>query len=636
MSVAAMRPPPAQPVFGRPSSSNNETGAFSAGPRQSLFGQSASRKSYLPNATPARPSQPLFAPTPGGVNNSGMNNEFARRSSVFSANNRPSAAGPMGAGAFQTRESFFATAPLPAGVPTDPRRLRDASVRAQMASELMDYLTRNNFELETSIGLTGKTLTSPTQKEFASLFKWLYNRIDPAYRFQKNLDAEIPPLLKQLRYPFEKSITKSQIAAVGGNNWHTFLGLLHWIMGLAQMMDAFAVGRYDSASLAVGADLKGDRIIFEFLSDAYKAWLSVDNETTDEEAELAVQPYADRMAARFREINSDHVADVKMLEAEKESLVQQIARFEEAVQRGASLDGKLDLIKSDLAKFEDWITKSEQRTRKAADKIAVLEEEISKVDEEIAVAERERGEHQAALTRMGITIGDLDRMTAELDRLEKAKAAMSARLDEARQRCAEREAEAARKLDDLERTVDAYNAQAYRTGLIPSTAPNAKNQNFELKLKLSAQDSENADLLGSLDASVSDPAARLLISAASGPNRSILSLDVNNVVKSNILALRREIGERRNRALEEDMKNHSLLDKVMEAMDDKQAEVEGLGHRIRAAEDEHRKTKETSTTQRMQVDAQVEKLEGDIARMRAGQVESLQVLEQKEMDVSME
>jgi hypothetical protein len=38
----------------------------------------------------------------------------------------------------------------------------------------------------------------------------------------------------------------------------------------------------------------------------------------------------------------------------------------------------------------------------------------------------------------------------------------------------------------------------------------------------------------------------------------------------------------------------------------------------------------------MQSDAQVEKLEADIARMRAGQVESLQVLEQKEMDVNME
>ena len=69
--------------------------------------------------------------------------------------------------------------------------------------------------------------------------------IDPAYRFLKNLDSEIPTLLKQMRYPYEKNITKSQIAAVGGNNWHTFLGMLHWIMQLAAVMDAYQAGKYD-------------------------------------------------------------------------------------------------------------------------------------------------------------------------------------------------------------------------------------------------------------------------------------------------------------------------------------------------------------------------------------------------------
>ena len=106
------------------------------------------------------------------------------------------------------------------------------------------------------MSLASKSLTSPTQKEFNAMFKWLYNRIDPAYRFQKNIDAEIPPLLKQMRYPFEKSITKSQIAAVGGNNWHIFLGLLHWIMHLAMIMESFGQGRYDEASLEAGAPVR--------------------------------------------------------------------------------------------------------------------------------------------------------------------------------------------------------------------------------------------------------------------------------------------------------------------------------------------------------------------------------------------
>ena len=74
----------------------------------------------------------------------------------------------------------------------------------------------------------------------------------------------------------------------------------------------------------------------------------------------------------------------------------------------------------------------------------------------------------------------------------------------------------------------------------------------------------------------------------------LLNLDLKGTVKNNISALRKEVSERRTRALEEDMQNHDFLDNVREAMDEKQAEVEGLGHRIRAAEEEFEKTKEVS------------------------------------------
>ena len=129
---------------------------------------------------------------------------------------RPSAGfGPAG------HQSFFATAPPMNGIPADPRRLRDRNTQAVMGQELMEFLTQRNFEMEAKHTLTHKTLTSPTQKDFDKVFQFLYHQIDPAYRFQKSSDAEVPPLLKQMRYPFEKNISKSQLAAVGGNNWST-------------------------------------------------------------------------------------------------------------------------------------------------------------------------------------------------------------------------------------------------------------------------------------------------------------------------------------------------------------------------------------------------------------------------------
>ena len=71
---------------------------------------------------------------------------------------------------------------------------------------------------------------------------------------------------------------KSQISAVGGNNWYIFLGLLHWMMQLAKMMEQYSTGIYDDASQDAGYDVHGDRIMWDFLADAYRAWGQAEDE----------------------------------------------------------------------------------------------------------------------------------------------------------------------------------------------------------------------------------------------------------------------------------------------------------------------------------------------------------------------
>jgi kinetochore protein NDC80 len=585
----------------------------------------SSRKSLMPLATPARGMG-------AGMQTPGAETMLGRRSSVFSG--RPSTMMGTGGGGMtggmMNRESFFSTAPVAGGVAVDPRRLRDASVRGQMANELQDYLQRNNYELETGMGLTGKTMTSPTQKEFAAMFKWLYNRIDPSYRFQKNLDVEIPPLLKQLRYPFEKSITRSQIAAVGGNNWHTFLGLLHWLMQLAVMMDAYNTGNYDYATMEAGHDVKSDRIIYRFMTEGYSAWLSVDDSAPDDEADKVVKMFVDRMADDFREVNKDLVADVDMLEAEKKSLEEQIEKLEQDAEYGQKLDEKADVINSDIAKYSAWIDKVEQKKKRNEEKISTLNDDINKLEGDLTNAEREKREYQDALSKQGITIQDLDRMTSEMERLEKSKAAILTRADEVRARLTEREMEASRKLDELERMVANYNSLAYKIGLVPSTGPNAKGQDFELVL--TTNPSPDFDLSQS-----QEPAMRLLKDSTNGyMPYQLLNLDLNNSLRPFISSLRKEISDRQDRALEEHLKNHSLLDRVSEAVDDKQAEVEGLRHKIRAAEEEYDKTKDNTTTQKMHLDAQIERMEKELAKLRQGLTESIQMVEQREINTNLE
>jgi kinetochore protein NDC80 len=626
MSLAPGRP--SQPLFQRSSSGTNLADGFQSVHRNStsnVFGASSGRKSFAPGAgasvfqTPAPPSS---APN--------FEQSAQRRSSVFKsrASHGPGAAG--------VKQSFFQQTPMSANPPTDPRRLKDAATRSHMAQELLEFLTHNNFEMESKHVLSNKAMTSPTQKDFNNMFQWLYNRIDPSYRFLKSIDQEVPVLLKQMRYPFEKSIMKSQIGAVGGNNWYTFLGLLHWMMQLARLMQAYEAGTYDDACFDAGYDVSGDRIIFDFLSDAYSTWLSADEaEEDDQEAQARlIQPHVNAMATKFDSANAQHHEQVKLLEAEHKYLQDQIEELGKSGPRIQVLEEHIRLLEEDRVKFENYNTSMDGKVTKYTDRCSLLEKSIEEIEAELEISEKEQHELQAIIDGRGMTIADIDRMANEKDRLDTALQATSSRLEDSKKRVAEKELGASRKLDELEQTIERYNNLGYQIGVIPSTAVNAKNQEYELILTITDSPNFSGSQMGT---SSQDSSDRLLHDSGTGYSpHHLLNLDLRGTVKANILTLRKEIAERRNVALEADMNNHDLLDKIKEAMDDKQAEVEALGHRVAQAEEELEKLREITNTQKSQSDAQIERMEKELSRMRSGLGESVQLMVQREMAVNIE
>ncbi|KAI9762121.1 MAG: peroxisomal membrane protein pex14 [Chaenotheca gracillima] len=605
-------------------------------PNQPVFQRSSSGQN-LPEmgmSTLKRTSSQVFQSSSGpksygfGLQNQSSSQQSAqqRRSSVYS---RPSSMGPMG------HQSFFQQGPVPAGVPRDPRPLKDRAYQARIGRELLEYLTHYGFEMEMKHSLTENAMRSPTQKDFNYMFQWLYHRIDPSYRFIRNMDQEVPPILKQLRYPFEKSITKSQIAAVGGQNWSTFLGMLHWMMGLAMMLDRYDMGAYDDACAESGVDVSGDRIIFQFLSNAYRDWLQVEDDDEEDNADQALAPHIQAMAAEFNRSNGKYQEELQVLEAEHKALQDQIEQAEKAVPDIAKLDKHCKILEDDKGKFESYNNSMDTKAERYESRVKFLMEEIEKIDAELQEAEQEKATLQESVDRQGITVQDIDRMNSERERLQKSVETTAARLEETKRRVAEKELEAGKKLDEVERMVEKYNSLCYQIGLIPSTAPNAKGQNYELIVSTnegpkfsSSQQRGNSPL---------DTNDRLLADATSGYQpHHLLNLDLRGAVKSNLIGMRKEINERRGVAIDADMKTHELLDKIKEAIDDKKAEVEALGHRVRAAEEEFEKTKEVTSTQKLASDAQIEKMGKELSKMRAGLTESVQLMEQREMNTNIE
>ena len=559
MSLAPSRPP--QPSFQRSSGSgqnmhdlnNRSTIGGSAAHRMSMAG--GGRTSYMPGGmTPRAQPTPLTAQS--------MN----RRSSVYS---RPSTNTHM------PHQSFFNQAPVSAGAPQDKRAVRDRGVQNRLAGEIEEYLTRNGFSMETHHPLTPNSLKNPTGKDFNFIFQWLYRRIDPAYQFQKSIDNEVPLILKQLRYPYANSITKSQLAAVGGNNWGQLLAMLHWLMQLAVMIQNYTEDRYDYACAEEGVDVSGDRIIFRFLSGAYQTWLACppSENDDDDEAEKLIQPHIDAMAAEFEHGNSQYAEELKVLEAENQALKKQIAELERTAPDLAKQEEHYGILKSDITKFKEYNDTYGEKVKRQESRNVTLQKEVEDWERQLQETIDEKVQFQQAVDRQGISITDIDRMNGERERLQSGLAAVRERLDDINSKIKEQETEAGEKLLVLEDLVRQFNSLCYDVGF--------RDEQFELMLKLNESDSlQQGDQL---------------LDGESGyhPSR-LMNLDLKVTIKNQIAALRKDINKKRNEGKDRDEDARRVLFELSEAIDDKRHEVEALEHKVRSAEEEFEKTRDVS------------------------------------------
>jgi len=125
---------------------------------------------------------------------------------------------------------------------TTPGRLQvtQADKPKQDPRPLKQHLTRYTHEIASFLAARQCPIElRPTGPAFQTVFKFLINLSDPAVRFQpgtttgKAWEEEFFTSLSVVGYPFERSISKSHLQAVGSTStWANFVGLLHWLITL--------------------------------------------------------------------------------------------------------------------------------------------------------------------------------------------------------------------------------------------------------------------------------------------------------------------------------------------------------------------------------------------------------------------
>lgn len=114
----------------------------------------------------------------------------------------------------------------------DPRPLRDKVFQSNCMRNVNEYLISVRYPLP----LTAKTLTSPTAKEFQSIFKFLVNDlVDPGAAWGKKFEDDTLSILKDLKYPGMDSVSKTALTAPGApQSWPNMLAMLNWLVDLCK------------------------------------------------------------------------------------------------------------------------------------------------------------------------------------------------------------------------------------------------------------------------------------------------------------------------------------------------------------------------------------------------------------------
>ncbi|KAA8914275.1 HEC/Ndc80p family-domain-containing protein [Sphaerosporella brunnea] len=573
MSMAPPRTGGVGGLLGRPSMGGTigESGSLTA-KRNSV------RKSFLPG------SQPPPSTT--------------RRSSQYG---RASMAGQSGASFFTTTKN---------SVQKDPRPLKDTNFKRKMQAEIQEYLLENNFEMEMKYTLGINALVSPTQKDFYQIFQWLYMRLDPNYQFAPTKpEAEVMPLLQYLRYPYSSVITKTQLTAVGSaNTWPTMLGMLYWMVGLAQVTDQYRSGDLDRIAEDEGHGIGTARIVFNYMAKCYNAWL---NEIDDHEE------FEQEMLQAFDERDAGLNDQLKTLQEENQAYKAELQKLTVEMQPLQQAKEQRSVLEVDIKKFAQYIELLENKSIKLKDQIEKVRQEVEASSQELEKAKNEEAILQAQVDAQGLSPADIDRMNTEREKLNQGIQQVASKLEESQRKLDEQELGAAQELDTLEHAVSRYNQLAYAIGITPASAPHAKGRDFELQILPLVRD-------------VEDESNKLLLDSRTGYQPAqVLNADIRNFIKPFLENLRRDVGTDIHNTMDDSIKMSEYIDRIAEALADKKDELETLEAKVQGANNEYQELKETMQEEINISNSEMEKQAANLKAMRVGMNKGRLEAEQK-------
>lgn len=478
----------------------------------------------------------------------------------------------------------------------DQRPLRDKNYQTLIQQEIYDFLLANKFELEMNHPLTFKTLKQPTQKDFVVIFQFLYNKIDPYYRFTKSIETEVFLLLKILNYPYLDGINRSQISAVGGQNWPNFLGMLYWLVKLN-----LSVLNLNSKVDLISPDDEFDKIFINYITQSYRAFIDERDDYSE---------YYDEMKSRFDELNNNIIQDIENISNENNELLNQYNELNGQLDILENSEKKSKALENDLIKFKAYIETMESRKLKWSEILNKITQEIGNCEVELNNIESVKRDYEAQIGQQGLTPNDIDNLNTERDKLSKSIDLISNSLEDLKDVYHNKQINLQKNYQSLENFLKQYNNLIYKIQL----KNHNYDYNFEINFRNNTINNETPDLLKPNE-----------IINKNLKDEKIQLLNYKSIINTNV-----------HMHQDEQIKLQEQIDLISELIMERREEIETLEAKLTANKSTYDEIYETMINDTTTYSMQIEKLERELRSIKINTNQGFIEVENKFQNIQIE
>lgn len=279
------------------------------------------------------------------------------------------------------------------------RNVRDKSHKQACSENIAKFLADNNYDG----AVVPKTLSNPSNKEFQSIFKFIYSFIDstPFTRFEE----DVMNVIKVLKYPYSNEVTKSQLTTVTPHAWPVLLSMMSWLVDLVNKSH-----QSDDAATTLESEF------YEFVCEGYARFMEGDEDDRDIE---------EAFVARMTGLHAKEHSEIENLKGEVRTMEDELENIRSKFVDLNRLEAKKRKTNEDINML---IAHERQLDNKKSKYMAAIEksvEEISAIDAEVDKLIQVKNELSESISLQKINPDDIKGMNVEkvelLKELERLK-----------------------------------------------------------------------------------------------------------------------------------------------------------------------------------------------------------------------